>query len=161
MSAHMDELIAQFSKFQSKIREAEARFEGVGDMQQQIAELRHSATSPDGTVTVVAGAGGSVTDLTLSPSAMRLDHSQLASVILSTLRQAVAGAVQQQAGIVDETFGDTFGLNTSERVREAQAEAFGTPERDTPELAPQPPSRPCRPRPDDDYFEDQGPILRR
>ena len=125
MSAHMDELIAQFSKFQSKIREAEARFEGVGDKQQQIAEIRHSVTSSDGTVTVVAG------------------------------------AVQQQAGIVDETFGDTFGLNTSERVREAQAEAFGAAEQDTPEQAPQQSSRPSRPRPDDDYFDDQGPILRR
>lgn len=160
MSAQMDELIAQFSKFQSKLREAEARFEGVGEMQQQIAEIRHAVTSPDGTVTVVAGASGSVTDLTLSPSAMRMDHTQLASTILSTLRQAVAGAVQQQAGIVDDTFGDAFGLNTSEQIRQAQAEAFGTGEQDTAEQAPQA-SRPSRSRPDDDYFEDQGSILRR
>ncbi|WP_024875478.1 YbaB/EbfC family nucleoid-associated protein [Saccharomonospora piscinae] len=162
MSAHMDDLIAQFSKFRSKIREAETRFEGVGDMQQQITEIRHTVTSPDGTVTVVAGAGGAVTDLTLSPSATRLDHAQLASVILSTMREAVAGAVQQQAGIVDESFGDTFGLNTSERVREAQAEAFGTAEQDGESNTATPsPGRRSSPPDEDDYFDDQGPILRR
>ncbi|EID54670.1 YbaB/EbfC family nucleoid-associated protein [Saccharomonospora xinjiangensis] len=162
MSAQMDELIAQFGKFRAKIREAEARFAGVGDMQQKIAEIENTATSPDGTVTVVAGAGGAVTDLRLSPSAMRLGHDQLATVIMTTMRQAVAGAVQQQAGIVDESFGDAFGINTAEQVREAQAEAFGTGEEQT-ESKPQTPSPTRRPRPrnDDDYFDEQGPILRR
>lgn len=162
MSAHMDELIAQFGNFRAKIRDAEARFAGVGDMQERIAEIQNTATSPDGNVTVVAGAGGAVTDLRLSPGAMRLDHSQLAATILSTMRQAVAGAVQQQAGIVDDTFGDAFGLNTSEQVREAQAQAFGTDEADAEsKQETPPPARRSRPRDDDDYFEDQGPILRR
>ncbi|MFF5991065.1 hypothetical protein [Prauserella flavalba] len=54
----MDQLIAQFESFRSKIRQAEADFAGVGEMQERIAEIESTATSPDGTVTVVAGAGG-------------------------------------------------------------------------------------------------------
>lgn len=121
MSAHLDELIAQFGNFRDKIRDAEARFAGVGDMQQRISEIENTATSSDGSVTVVAGAGGTVTDLRLTPAAMRLDHSQLSTLIMNTMRQAVAGAIQQQAGIVDDAFGDAFGVNTSQQVHEAQA----------------------------------------
>src|SRR3954466_12573089 len=69
MSAEMDQLIAQFETFQSKVRQAEARFAGVGDMQDRIAQVGTSVTSPDGTVTVTAGAGGTVTDLRLTAGA--------------------------------------------------------------------------------------------
>ncbi|PXY31251.1 YbaB/EbfC family nucleoid-associated protein [Prauserella muralis] len=188
MSAHMDQLIAQFERFQAKVRQAEARFAGVGDMQERIAQVEHSVTSQDGTVTVVAGAGGTVTDVRLTPAAMRLDPARLSATIMSTLRQAVAGAVQQQAGIVDSTFGDAFGVNITEQVRQAQAEALGTTTEEPPsqqeqprhEAPRQPPAQPSppssrqappppapsrrRPSPpaddNDDYF-DQNSILRR
>ncbi len=160
MSAEMDQLIAQFETFQAKVRQAEARFAEVGDMQERVAQVSTSVTSPDGTVTVVAGAGGTVTDLRLTAGAMHLEAGQLAQRIMATLRQAVAGAAQQQAGIVDEAFGDQLGFDVSGQVRQAQAEAFGT-------AAPEPASEPQAPRPrrrpdpgDDDDF-DQGPILRR
>lgn len=156
MSAEMDQLIAQFETFQAKVRQAEARFAEVGDMQERVAQVSTSVTSPDGTVTVTAGAGGTVTDLRLTAGAMHLEAGQLAQRIMATLRQAVAGAAQQQAGIVDEAFGSDI----SGQVRQAQAEAFGT-------AAPEPASEPQAPRPrrrpdpgDDDDF-DQGPILRR
>ncbi|GAA4550272.1 YbaB/EbfC family nucleoid-associated protein [Amycolatopsis samaneae] len=125
MSAHMDELIAQFESFQAKVRQAEARFAGVEDMQERITQVQSTATSPDGTVTVVAGAGGTVTDLRLTAGATRVEAGQLASTIMATLRRAVAGAVQQQAGIVDNAFGDAFNVDVSAQVRQAQTEAFG------------------------------------
>ncbi|MFD8494960.1 YbaB/EbfC family nucleoid-associated protein [Amycolatopsis sp. NPDC059657] len=164
MSAHMDQLIAQFEGFQAKVRQAEARFAGVGDMQERIAQVEASVTSPDGTVTVIAGAGGTVTDIRLVAGATRLEPGQLSAVIMSTLRQAVAAAVRQQAGIVDDAFGDAFGVDMSAQVRQAQAEAFGTPEEDV-ASQPQAPHETARPgrRPgdaDDDYF-DQGSVLRR
>jgi hypothetical protein len=127
MSAHMDQLIAEFEKFQAKVRQAEATFAGVGDMQERVAEVESVVTSPDRNVTVSAGAGGMVTDIQLAPGAMRLAPTELSATILNTLRQAVAGAVRQQAEIVDDAFGDAFGINTSAQVRQAQAEAFGTP----------------------------------
>lgn len=102
----------------------------------------------------------------LAPGAMRLDPGRLSVMIMSTMRQAVAGAVQQQAGIVDSAFGDAFGVNISEQVRHAQAEAFGTPAEEpasqqqaSPQQQPQPRRRPG-PGDDDDYF-DQGTVLRR
>jgi DNA-binding protein YbaB len=165
MSAHMDELIAQFQNFQAKVRQAETRFAGVGDMQERIAQLETTVTSPDGNVTVVAGAGGTVTDLRLAAGAMHLEAGRLSTIIMTTLRQAVAGAVQQQAGIVDDTFGDTLGVDTAEQVRQAQAEAFGTvaqppaSEPETPQASRPAPRRRPAPR-DDDYFEENT-ILRR
>jgi hypothetical protein len=160
MSAEMDQLIAQFENFRAKTRQAEARFAGVGDMQERIARVETTVTSPDGTVTVVAGAGGTVTDLRLTAGAMHLEAGQLAQRIMSTLRQAVAGAAQQQAGIVDDVFGDQLGVDVSGQVRQAQAEAFGTaaPEPASEQQAPRPRRRPA-PGDDDDF--EQGPILRR
>jgi DNA-binding protein YbaB len=165
MSAQMDQLIAQFENFQAKVRQAEARFSGVGDMQERVARVETTVTSPDGTVTVVAGAGGTVTDLRLTAGALRVDAGQLSATIMSTLRRAVAGAVEQQAAIVDDAFGDAFGVDTSAQVRAAQAEAFGTteePPASEPQAAPGPPQAPRRrPAPrDDDYFEENT-ILRR
>lgn len=164
MPAHMDELIARFENFQTKMRQAEARFAGVGDMQERIAQVETTVTSPDGNVTVVAGAGGTVTGLRLAPGAVRLGSDRLSEVIMTTMRQAVAGAIRQQAGIVDDMFGDSFGVNTSEQVRQAQAEAFGTPpeepasQEQTPQQAPRPGRRSSAPD-DDDYFG-QNPIMR-
>jgi DNA-binding protein YbaB len=161
MSAHMDQLIAQFENFQAKVRQAEARFAGVGDMQERIAQVATTVTSPSGEVTVVAGAGGTVTDLRLTAGAMHLEAGRLSAMIMKTMRQAVAGAVQQQAGIVDDAFGDAFGANTSEQVREAQAEAFGTPGEEPASQQQAPRStRRTGPRDDDDYF-DEGSFLRR
>jgi DNA-binding protein YbaB len=159
MSAQMEQLIAQFENFQAKAKQAEARFAGVSDMQERIAQLETSVTSPCGNVTVVAGAAGTVTDVRLAVGATHLEAGRLSVLIMTTLRQAVAAAVQQQAGIVDDAFGDAFGVNTSEQVRQAQAEALGT---DAGEPASQHRTpRPPRPAPrDDDYF-DQDSILRR
>lgn len=156
MSAQMEQLLAQFETFQAKVKEAEARFAGVGDMQEQIAQLETAVTSPDGTVTVIAGAAGTVTDIRLAAGAMHLEAGRLSATIMTTLREAVAEAVRKQAGIVDEAFGDAFGVNTAEQVRQAQAEASGTAEE---RPASQHQSRKPTPR-DDDYF-DQGSILRR
>jgi YbaB/EbfC DNA-binding family len=160
MSAQMAELLAQFENFRTKVRQAEARFAGVGDMQERVARLETTVTSPDGTVTVTAGAGGAVTGLRLTAGATRVEAGQLAATIMHTIRRAAAGAVREQAGIVDDAFGDAFGVDVSAQVREAQAEAFGTP-------APEPASEQQQPRParrptaeDDDDFG-QGPILRR
>ncbi|MEU4253418.1 YbaB/EbfC family nucleoid-associated protein [Amycolatopsis sp. NPDC026612] len=163
MSAQMDELIAQFENFRSKVRQAEARFAGVGDMQERIARLETTVTSPDGTVTVTAGAGGTITDLRLTAGATRVEAGQLAATIMGTIRRAAAAAAQQQAGIVDDAFGDAFGVDVSAQVREAQAEAFGTAaaEPASEQQQPRQPSRPARrPAAEDDDFG-QGPILRR
>ncbi|OLF15395.1 YbaB/EbfC family nucleoid-associated protein [Actinophytocola xanthii] len=160
MSSHMDQMIAEFEKFGARIRQAEARFAGVSDMGERVAQVESVATSPDRNVTVVAGAGGMVTDIRLAPGAMRLGPAELSATIMTALREAVAGAARQQAGIVDEVFGGAFGVNTSEQVRQAQAEAFGTPE-DRAASQDETSSSRRRPTPSDDDDFDQDTIYGR
>ncbi len=122
----MEHLIAEFEKFQSKVKLAETQFSKVGEMQGELAALESQAMSPDRSVTVVAGPGGAVRDIRLTAEAMRLQPQQLAAAIMSTLQTAVADAARKQAGIVDAHMGGAFGLNVGDQVLEAQAEAMGT-----------------------------------
>lgn len=162
----MDQLVAEFEKFQARIKQAEVNFAKVGEMQDEVTAIESVAMSPDRTVTVVAGPAGSVKDLRLTPEALRQPPHQLAQSILATLHRAVADAAVKQAGIVDATMGSAFGINVSEQVLEAQAEGMGT----TPdELKSQtteaqlPPARPAarRPAPDDPDDEFGQGVLRR
>jgi DNA-binding protein YbaB len=157
VSAELERLAAEFEKFQAKIKQAERKFGGVGDMQERMAELEAVATSPDRSVRVVAGAGGAVLDVQLTPDAMRLPSTALSATIMDTLRAAVAEAVRRQAGIVDDTIGGDLGVSTLEQVGQAQAEAAGeSPGTDRDDLpSHQEPSTPRRPaRSDDDDFSD-------
>lgn len=156
MSAELDRLAAEFEKFQAKIKQAEQKFSGVVEMQDRIAELEAAVISPDRTVRVVAGPGGSIKDIQLTPDALRLPATTLSQTIMSTLHAAVAEAVRRQADVVDETVGDAFGVDTTGMVRQAQAEAMGTAEDDH-TSEPEPPRRTpprSRGRQDDDFSQD-------
>ena len=148
VSEEMDRLVAEFEKFQTKLKQAEAQFAKVGDMQEELNALEAQVMSPDRSVTVIAGPSGSVKDLRLSPDALRQQPDQLASTILATLHQAVAESARKQAGIVDEHVGTAFGLNVSDQVLEAQAAGMGTTveelESNLPEAQPQRPAAPVR-----------------
>jgi len=122
----MEHLVAEFEKFQSKVKQAETQFSKVGEMQGELATLEAQAVSPDRAVTVVAGPAGAVKDIRLTPEAMRQQPQQLAATIMSTLQTAVADAARKQAGIVDAHMGGAFNLNLQDQVLEAQAEAMGT-----------------------------------
>ena len=159
MSAELERLAAEFEKFQTRLKQAEVRFSGVGEMRDQLERLEAVATSPDRTVRVVAGAGGMVKDLQLTPEAMRKPAPALAAMIMTTMRTAVAEAARRQAGIVDETVVGAFGLSTTDQVRQAQSEALGSAAAElTPE--PEPPSRAPGRRKDEDDFS-QNTIYRR
>ncbi|MEV6902088.1 YbaB/EbfC family nucleoid-associated protein [Amycolatopsis sp. NPDC051372] len=158
MSAEMDRLVAEFEKFQSKIKQAEASFAKVGDMQDEVTALEATAMSPDRAITVVAGAGGSVKDIRLTADALKQQPQQLASAILATLHRAVADATLKQAGIVDAHVGAAFGLDVSGQVLEAQAEAMGTTAEDLKSKAAE--AQPAPRRLTDEDLE-HGDILRR
>jgi DNA-binding protein YbaB len=150
VSAELERLTAEFEKFQARIKQAEVTFSGLGEMQERLGQLEAVATSPDRTVRVVAGAGGMVTDLQLTPEAMRKPAPALAAMIMTTMRTAIAEAARRQAGIVDETVGGAFGLNTTDQVKQAQAEALRTTV--SSEATP-PPKRPARPKDEDDFSQ--------
>lgn len=99
VSAELERLTAEFEKFQARIKQAEVKFSGLDEMRERLGQLEAVATSPDRTVRVVAGAGGTVTDLQLTPEAMRKPAPALAALIMTTMRTAVAEAARRQAGI--------------------------------------------------------------
>lgn len=124
MTAEFEHLVAEFERFQAGVRNADDRFAGLGAMQQQLTELRASAASPDGGVTVVTGPGGAVLDVKFTEAALAKGPQALSAALLATLREAVGEAARRQAVIVEENMGDDLGL--VDQVLETQAVAFGT-----------------------------------
>ncbi|WP_372671246.1 YbaB/EbfC family nucleoid-associated protein [Amycolatopsis kentuckyensis] len=124
MAAEFDQLVAEFERFQSGIRNVDDRFAGLGAMQQQLTELRASASSPDGGVTVVTGPGGAVLDVKFTDAALAKGPQALSAALMTTLREAVGEAARRQVVLVQEHLGDELGL--VDQVLETQAEAFGT-----------------------------------
>ncbi|MEU8634695.1 YbaB/EbfC family nucleoid-associated protein [Amycolatopsis sp. NPDC048633] len=124
MSAEFDQLVAEFERFQSSIRNVDDRFAGVGAMRQELTELRASASSPDGGVTVVTGPGGAVLDVEFTDAALAKGPQALSAALLTTLREAVGEAARRQAVLVEEHLGDNLGL--VDQVLETQAVVFGT-----------------------------------
>jgi DNA-binding protein YbaB len=123
MSAEFDQLVAEFEQFQNQIRNMDDRFEHLAGMQSELATLQTSASTPDQSITVVAGPGGSVLDIRITEDAFRLGAEQLSGALMATLREAVADAARQQAGIVEEFAGGPV----LDQVLETQSEVTGVP----------------------------------
>lgn len=123
MTAEFDQLVAEFEKFQSQLQNMDDRFEQLAGMRGELAELEVTATSPDRSVTVVAGPGGAVKDIRLTEEALQLGPQRLGGLLMSTLQEAVADAARQQAGIVQEYAGGPV----LDQVLETQSEVTGVP----------------------------------
>ncbi|TVT00592.1 YbaB/EbfC family nucleoid-associated protein, partial [Amycolatopsis bartoniae] len=124
MSAEFDQLVAQFEQFQARLKRVDEQFAEVGRMQQELAGLEAVATTPDRSVTVVAGPSGSIKDIRLTDLALRQSPQALSAALMSTLQRAVAEAARRQAGIVEDALGDDMHL--TDQVLETQAQLFGT-----------------------------------
>ncbi|NUS91718.1 MAG: YbaB/EbfC family nucleoid-associated protein [Nocardia sp.] len=61
----------------------------------QLKNLRVQAYSPDGSVAVTVDTGGVLTDLMLTPAALRKTPEQLATTILDAVREAARSAQEQ------------------------------------------------------------------
>jgi DNA-binding protein YbaB len=123
MAAEFDQLVAEFEQFQAQLRNMDDRFEHLAGMQSELASLEVSASTPDQAITVVAGPGGAVRDIRFTEDAFRLGPEQLSSELMATLREAVADAARQQAGIVEEFAGGPV----LDQVLETQSEITGVP----------------------------------
>lgn len=123
MTAEFDQLVAEFEQFQAQIKNMDDRFEHLAGMQSELENLEVTATSSDQAVTVVTGPGGAVLDVRFTEDALRLGPEQLGSVVMSTLRAAVADAARRQAGIVEEFAGGPV----LDQVLETQSELTGVP----------------------------------
>jgi DNA-binding protein YbaB len=82
--AQVDELLADYRRSRDQL----------ASVQRDLSKVSGSATSPDGSVTAVVDAKGTLTDLELADGAYRLRPTQLAQLILRTTREAVAKAAE-------------------------------------------------------------------
>lgn len=142
MTAEFDQLVAEFEQFQTQIKNMDDRFEHLAGMQSELESLEVVVSSPDRSVTVVAGPGGSVLDIRITDEALRLGAERLGTELMTTLREAVADAARQQAGIVQEFAGGPV----LEQVLETQSEVTGVPVEELREKV--------RPRREDSYLRD-------
>jgi hypothetical protein len=124
MSAEFDRLVAEFDKFQSKLQRVDTQFAGINQMQDELSALEVSAMSPDKSITVIAGPGGTIKDIRVTDAALRQGGQRLSAALMATLQQAVAESARQQAVLVDQHMGGS--LQLTEQVLETQAELLGT-----------------------------------
>ncbi|NIH82699.1 YbaB/EbfC family nucleoid-associated protein [Amycolatopsis viridis] len=120
----IDHLQRKLGEVEQRKRAGAQRMAALSQMKDQLSALSVTVSSPDRSVTVVAGAGGGVQSVRVSQDALDGSAIQLSSTITSTIHEAVAAAARQQAAIVQEALG---GQSTVlESVLQTQAEAFGT-----------------------------------
>lgn len=77
----------------------------LDNAKQEIAALQATATSPDGSVTVTAGAGGIVQSVDLSTNAMSNNAASLSSSINAAIAQAISQVTSQQTELVHRHVG--------------------------------------------------------
>ena len=147
----MEALTAAEEKLQAIKESARQRMRSFEGLREELGRIRAIVHSPDGSVAVAAGAGGTVQDIRFSPQALALGPDGLRAAVMSTLRQAIAQAARQQAQLTQQVVGDD--LDVVGRVRAAQAQAaqqgpvIPPPQPTPPAAAPPRPPRPARPRP--------------
>ena len=88
----------------------------------EIVELRGSGTSPAGDVTAVVDHRGLVQDVTLTPTAMRLDATELRAAVLASIADAGVDLRVQAAEA-------TSGLDLDPRPLADQTELFDLADR--------------------------------
>lgn len=90
----------QVAELRNKQAENDEMLRKLDNAQGQLNGLAATATSADGSVTVVAGSGGLVQSVELTESAMKTDAQTLSGRINATLRSAITQATQDQLEIV-------------------------------------------------------------
>ncbi|GAA4826574.1 hypothetical protein GCM10025787_00160 [Saccharopolyspora rosea] len=122
MSEIADQLLARIEAIDTAAAENTARAESYQRMTERLAEVRGRATSPDGVVTVVAGADGAVHSITFSDQIRNVAPQALSASVVHTIAQARAMAAREQAEVVRAELGDTEVLD---RVLESDERIFG------------------------------------
>lgn len=89
--------------FERKASEMQQQLE---QSQEAMANARSEASSDDGTVTVTVAGGGSIQSIDLTPKALELGHTKLASTIMSTIHKAQAQAAREVQESMRPLLGD-------------------------------------------------------
>lgn len=124
------------------------RAEAYQQMTEELKSVDGTASSPDGMVTVMAGAGGSVKSITFSDSFKTASADLLAKTVMHAIARAQADAARAQAEVVRRGLG---GSELLDRVLAEEERTFG--DRPTPDPGVQvlrQPAASARPGADDD-----------
>jgi DNA-binding protein YbaB len=93
------------------LRQAEQRLARYDGMKEELAQVEATVTSPDRTVTVVAGPNGTIKDVRLTDAALQQQNGQkLSRIVMSTIQQASAEAARKMAAVVQEYAGDKMDI---------------------------------------------------
>lgn len=83
-----------------------AKADRYQDMQQRVAEITETATSPDGMVRVTVASSGIVTGLQLADRSVERGAQRLATEVLDTMRRAQSRLSGRVAEVMAATVGD-------------------------------------------------------
>ncbi|GAB3563943.1 hypothetical protein GCM10027445_06960 [Amycolatopsis endophytica] len=157
MSEFAQQLLRRIEAIDTAAADSRRRAEVYQRMSGELKDVSAKAVSPDGAVTVVAGAGGEVKTLLFSDRIREVTPAALAAMVMHTLGVARAAAARQQAEVVRRGLGDTEHLD---RVLDADEKTFGDERPAHPGPAPVPVPRheeePAGPA--DRLFDEQPPV---
>ncbi|SHG85663.1 YbaB/EbfC family nucleoid-associated protein [Streptoalloteichus hindustanus] len=136
-------------RFNELMRTFEEQATKASTLRDALKDLKGTAQSRDGAVTVTVAPSGAVVGLQLSPRAMQKSHVALQQEILQTIREATSNAAQQVEETVAPVLGDELmdrfrqGIGSA-RVEAIQPDASPAPQ---PERTPPPAPRHSAPEP--------------
>jgi DNA-binding protein YbaB len=122
MSESAKQLLSRIEAIDTAAADNGRRAESYQQMAEELQDANGQATSPDGLVTVVAGANGSVTSIKFSDQVGATAAEALSAIVMHTLAEARAAAARSQAEVVRRGLGDTELLD---KVLDSDEKLFG------------------------------------
>lgn len=127
VDGHSADLLEQMRRGLERIAHADQaaadRMGRYANLEERLTAIQASVTSPDRSVTVVAGPGGGIQGVRFTEAATRLTPTQLSQVVTATIQQAAAAAAREQAAAVQEFTGDN--VRIADRVAKTQETLLG------------------------------------
>lgn len=124
MSAFAERLLGRIEAIERVSVENSRQAADYAAMGEELRDVTGTARSSDRAVTVVAGAGGAITDIRFSEVVSSMQPGELSRSVLSVLAHAQAEAARKQAEVVRSNLGSTEALD---RVIAADERLFGAP----------------------------------
>jgi DNA-binding protein YbaB len=143
-------LLDRIEALDSAAADNRRRTESYQRMADELVQIHGHATSPDGLITAVVTANGTLQSVTFDDNIRTTPPTTLAAAVLQTVASARVAATRQQAEVIRRGLGDTALLDT---VLDADQRLFGDERPADPGPALTPPPQP-RSRQDDDTHED-------
>jgi DNA-binding protein YbaB len=125
MSAFAERLRDRIEAIDRVSAETSRRAEAYAAMREELGNVTAEASSADGAVTVVAAAGGSISDVRFSGAIHSMQPRDLSRSVLAALGAAQAQAARTQAEVVRSNLGSTAEL---EQAIVADERFFGVPD---------------------------------